>query len=299
MAAHEELRNPVTGVYPLWEALSSTTNTTALLWTFERWAKYLPLPWEGFVEPSLKYVKLNMGHSYAMAYLVTIFEAAAKNPDQILSFSLGLDPQNAQSSKKRQSSKSKKRQKEMLEEVSNDCKRNDAVAEFNHRGDIACKTVAAVWNDLQPNILSTPEGVSCLCACANVCLPHWVRQPPTQSHELIHSIMAAFQDLCLHPNRDIRGQTYEPLCNLHAAMQEHENSSVESVVADHLFKSSMHLATSCAYPQITLTICRTTMMTRSKSNATMSATSFVLSAEEKMSTPAHLGHFRCVFSMGL
>lgn len=248
MAAHEELRNPVTGVYPLWEALSGTTNTTALLWTFERWAKYLPLPWEGFVEPSLKYVKLNMGHSYGMAYLVTIFEAASKNPDQILSFSLGLDPQNPQTSKKRQSSKSKKRQKEVLEEVSTDCKRNEAVAEFNHRGDIACKTVAAVWNDLQPIIVSTPEGVSCLCACANVCLPHWVRHSPTQPHELIHSIMTAFQDLCLHPNRDIRGQTYEPLCNLHAAMQERENYSLESVMTDHLFKSSMHLATSCAYP---------------------------------------------------
>jgi hypothetical protein len=189
-----------------------------------------------------------MGHPSAMAYLVAIFEAAAKKPDQILSFALALDPQNPQSAKKRQSSKSKKRQKEMLEEASTDERRSEAIAEYQHRGDIACKTAAVVWNDLQPNILSTPEGVSCLCACANVCLPHWIRHSPGQSHDLIQSIMASFQDLCMHPSRDVRGQTYEPLCSLHLAMLEVEHSPLEPLIVDHLFRSTMHLAKSCGYP---------------------------------------------------
>ena len=248
VAAHEELRNPATGVYPLWQALAGTTNTTALLWTCERWAKYLPLPWEGFVEPSLTHVQRNLEHPSSMAYLVAIFEAASKTPEKILSFSLGLDPQN-QANKKRQSSKSKKRQKELLEEGSTDGKRSEAMAEFHHRGDIACKTAAIVWNDLQPVIASSPEGVACLCACVNVCLPHWIRHAPTQSPELVQSIMAAFQEVCLHPDRNIRGQTYEPLCNLHSAMQElDESSPLESIMVDHLFNCSMRLATSCGYP---------------------------------------------------
>ena len=248
VAAYEELKSPTTGVYPLWQALSGTNNTIALLWTFERWARYLPLPWETFVEPSLKYVQLNMGHPSAMAYLVAIFEAAAKRPEQILSFALALDPQNPQSSKKRQSSKSKKRQKEMLEEGSTEQKRNEAISEFQHRGDVACKTAAVVWNDLQPIILSSPDGVSCLCACANVCLPHWIRHSPSQSHDLIQSIMASFQGMCMHPSRDVRGQTYEPLCNLHLAMQEVDHSPFEPLMVDHLFRSAMHLAKACGYP---------------------------------------------------
>jgi hypothetical protein len=75
--------------------------------------------------------------------LVAIFEGGTWTPDQIMAKSLGLSPEqqmNQQANKKRQTSKSKKRQKELLGTHTNDAMVEQANAECHHRGAMACHT---------------------------------------------------------------------------------------------------------------------------------------------------------------
>lgn len=254
VAAHKELRSPNTGVHVVWEAtIRPTSPHVLLLWTFERWAKYLPLPWESFVEKTLDCLKNNpsmLQHPYALAYLVAIFEGASWKVDQIISFSLGIDNQNVQSGKKKKSSKSKKRQKDFVKNSTTDLELEEAKTERFHRGDVACRTIASIWKYLEPMLNSSPEGASCLCACANACFPHWAQKSSSGDMELIKSIMVSFQDICANTNRNVRGLAYEPLCNLHAATQDASarESPFLEIMTDHLFQCSMKLATSCGYP---------------------------------------------------
>mmetsp|Transcript_30193 Transcript_30193/g.46055 ORF Transcript_30193/g.46055 Transcript_30193/m.46055 type:complete len:1307 (-) Transcript_30193:228-4148(-) len=254
VAAHKELRNPDTGVHVVWQATTiHTSPNLSLLWTFERWAKYLPLPWESFVQKTLDYLVTNGGmlqHPYALSYLIAIFEGASWKVDQIITFSLGLDNQNVEGGKKKQSSKSKKRQKDIVKKSTTDFVVEEAKAERIHRGDVACRTTANIWKHLEPILKSSPEGASCLCACANACFPYWTQHPSSGGIELIRLIMTSFQDICGSLNRNIRGLAYEPLCNLHSAMQETSaaESPFQDLMTDHLFQCSMKLATSCRYP---------------------------------------------------
>ena len=257
-ASHDELRTPGTGIHLVWEVLKGTTDP-ALLWTCERWAKFLPLPLE-FLEPTLKFAEYNMGsHRAAMAYIITIMESGSWTADQILSFSLGIssDQQNHQAARKRQTSKSKKRQKERLQEGSTDDRVQQAEQECQHRGEMSCKALALVWNKLQQLIQhiassdSSGEGpLGCLCASANTCLPYLVKYGSGISVDMALSLMKYLEQMCAHPDRNVRGLTFEPLSSLHAAVTATKSLSIEleTMIVDHLHQCSVRLSFSCAYP---------------------------------------------------
>jgi hypothetical protein len=196
-----------------------------------------------------------LAHSLSLAFLIAIFESASWSSDQILAFSSGLssDQKCQPAAKKRLSSKSKKRQQELLQSNATDNKRNEAEAEWHHRGDIACSTALFIWPELEPIVQDgSPEAITCICACANSCLAHWAQNYENMTSQsvqhLIQSIMLKFQEICSHHNRSVRGLTYEPIMALNEALQR-EESPIESIIVDHLFHCSMRLAVTCHYPK--------------------------------------------------
>jgi hypothetical protein len=266
----------------------------------ERWARFLPLPLE-FLQHTVplasQYISWTQQDSSsgrkgirkaALSYLVAIYEGGTWTPEQILTKSLGLSPEQQQQSnqakKKRQTSKSKKRQQEILTERSTESMIEEAKAEFFHRGAMACHTTVMVWDALQTafraslcehnasaqadaDIQIEGEGpIGCLAACSNACLPHLLRNSSSaaqqfpQSKELFGAISKAFQEMCSSKNRVIRAFSMEPLYSLHTAMIQHIlehqghrqqqalDPELQKLLVDHFFQSSMSLATSCGYP---------------------------------------------------
>ena len=263
----------------------------------ERWARFLPLPLE-FIQHTVplarQYMDSGLHHHHgqaasirkaALSYLVAIFEGGTWTADKILAISLGLSPEqqlNQQASKKRQTSRSKKRQKEFLDTHSNDDMMEQANRECHHRGAMACHTAVLIWESLETVFRATlreddasrqdtdgieieGEGpIGCLSACADACLPHLLRysSSPTlafpQSKMLFSAISCTFQLMCKSRFRVIRAFSMEPLYSLHKALIQHVldneqpgghalDPELQSAVVEHFFKCSMSLATSCGY----------------------------------------------------
>jgi hypothetical protein len=84
--------------------------------------------------------------------------------------------------------------------------RDQAEVECQHRGETECRTTRLIWEGLAAaarQALSHHSGtdveggegpVGCLCACANVCLPHWIEHPSPEAayQTLAMSIMEVF-----------------------------------------------------------------------------------------------------------
>jgi hypothetical protein len=275
-AAHVELQSPDTGVSLLWEAIKDVpaddpVSHERLLTACERWAKFLPLPLD-FIRhtmPMARHYLAETGGSpvskAAWSYLLSIYEAGCWSLEQILSFSLGLssDQLLQQASKKRQSSRSKKRQKEAVQTRITDDRRASAESECRHRGEASVLATELVWDALGPASLAAlgtidiSDGVSeqiiCLCSCASACLSHIARHRDSERQDMAVAVMNVFQNVCSHSSRVVRALSYEPLFALHDALllsgREHQpSSSLETLFVDHLVKCSMKLAALCRYP---------------------------------------------------
>jgi len=277
-AAHEELRQPATGVYLLWEALRNNNMDdefviSHLLVTCQKWAKCLPLP-QDFVEYTVPLAgkllissssSFHPGRPAALSYLIAIYESGAWTSEYILTFSLGLSSEQLSSTqpanKKRQSSRSKRRQQERIDTTATDDLRAQAEAECRHRGEMACLATRLLWEGLAALVrqslaqsvdISGEGPLGCLCACANACLPHWLRHSSSSSCEdaaLAVSIMEVFQDICSHPDRAVRALSYEALYTLNTTLLETTRtryqqsppqppSEMETTVGNHLYQVS-------------------------------------------------------------
>lgn len=282
-AVHEELRQPSTGVYLWFEALRDCNLNdivrSNLLDTCQSWAKSLPLP-QDFIDHTVPLAGQLLvtpctpqSRASALAYICAIFEVGAWTADFILTHSLGLSSEQLSPqpiNKKKQSSRSKRRQKERIDSTATDDSRSQALAESRHRGDMACRTTHLIWDGLAANArhalthsVDTGGGgpVGCLTACANACLPHWLRYSSSSSEEaaLAVSIMELVQEVASHSDRNVRVLAYEPIFAANSTLLEvararyshvppQQLTELESTVANHLFQCTMRLATSCEYP---------------------------------------------------
>jgi hypothetical protein len=268
-AATQELRT--TGLTHLWETLQQheqgrtddRSDLLALL-TCERWAKFLPIP-DDFLQNTIplvnKYISKDEAPPYqraALAYLIAICESGAWTLEQVLTANLGIvdSLQSQQSGKKKQTSRSKKRHKEVLNTHTTDTSMAQAQAEVQHRGEIACRATMMVWDELNsaaqkalaaakdPNLQVEGEGpVGCLASSANACLPHLIRyQSLSYTKDLFTAIAGTFQEICASPNRTVRALSLEPLYTLHATVVTVLQSggrldeAIESLLVDHYFK---------------------------------------------------------------
>lgn len=298
--AGRELRT--TGLVQLWDLLQQHVSDMQqapqvhanVLTVCERWARFLPLPLE-FLQHTIplasQYITAQSSpqsetlRRAALCYLVAIYEGATWTPEQILAKALGVGEQNQaskQQGKKRQTSKSKKRQQEAVQNRTTSLAVEEASAEYQHRGTMACHTTIMAWEGLRQvfraaltqananasagaEIQIEGEGpIGCLAACANACLPHLLRTSSTplgfpQAKDLFVAISETFQEMCRSQHRVIRAFSMETIFSLHKTLVQHVleteegqhpslDAELQSVIVDFFFKCSMSLATSCGYP---------------------------------------------------
>lgn len=264
------------------------------LQTWEQWAKFLPLPMQ-FLEQSLPlvnhYLKLtssssssfdnvmntnnttnNSNHhslllenkqcpkTAAVAYLLAIFEGGTWNTEQILASTCGMTQNQLmqQAGKKKQTSRSKRRQEQVLQSRTTHESIQAAEMEVFHRGQVACRAVLGTHEGLHGNFQAAmaqaaaaaadPAGVSttvvvqgegpigCLAMAAQSCLPHLLRttclaeQQQQQQQtttttttisdatNLFQSLAQVFQSICASPHPSVRVLSLEPLYALHACL---------------------------------------------------------------------------------
>ena len=221
----------------------------------EEWAKSVPLPSE-FIDSSIPMVEsafsnmlaphatqqcLDEGHA-AMRYWIAIMEGGSWTLDKILAASLFQGAESSQQAgKKRQSSRSKKRQKEALEEKTTANLAADAQNELAQRGTVACRATILTWNSfrelLAKDLASVTNrddevlgdfAVGGICACATACLPFLLKQPDTQDQiNLFGLIGEAVADVCRSPSQMVRGFASEPLYALQAALVDASSNNIK------------------------------------------------------------------------
>jgi hypothetical protein len=193
------------------------------LTTCEQWAKYVALPLElvhatvPLINQAFGTANPTVGHhvhqhtnsterqslppvaSAAMAYWIALVEAGTWTVEQILTASL-MQPNEAsqQPNKKRQTSRSKKRNKEELDKRTTNDVLDNAQAEVAIRGQVACQTAMMTWERFRPILTAELHAMAVRCqqsgggdeddevpgdgpingitACANACLPTVLRQ---------------------------------------------------------------------------------------------------------------------------
>ena len=304
MAANTEFRNDATGVGLLKEAFKHLVDSSSsgsanndgniymqqqILIASERWARFVPLPLE-FVEFTLfstmgSMSTGNLSHESVLTtfdkhfctYLVRIYEGACMSVDQVLASAAGLSADASisgnQLGRKKQSSKSKKRQKERFQEAvdGDDAKRNEAEKEVYIRGIVASHAAMWTWDSIHalflnslavmnasPQSIVEGEGpVGCMCTCVSACLPHFIRHGPlsenaSRSTALFGAVAEALQKICSSENRSVRALAYEHIAVLHKTLTETSKSTnlteVESLSIQNICECSLILSRKCAYP---------------------------------------------------
>jgi hypothetical protein len=267
------------------QRMGETESDALTLSTVHSWSKYLPFPAELVPQvssiinrnltpasqdvedvtnahhPCTSEVERQHRRKAALACLAAVFEGGAWDVDQVLAQRVGLteNQQHQQSTKKRQSSRSKRRQRELVESSATDEILAESRSEVDHRGRVACWLTFSVWDALLASALrelatygdSNPETdvdgegpIGCVAASANASLPFLVRSAPAALSTLgldplqLFSAMAGFfQKLCSSPCKSIRSLTFEALYSLQGAIDYDRplDDGLESLIVEHFF----------------------------------------------------------------
>ena len=296
MAANSELRSEGTGIGLLKEAIAYVIETSRssdnshdtdmqrqILISSEKWARFVPLNLD-FVQYTVLSTMSGVGNGFAQvdnafcSYLIRIFEGACMSVDQVMASAAGLTAETNsvghQMGRKKQSSKSKKRQKERLEDVLNsgDSKRLEAEKEAYLRGNVACHAAIWTWDcicalflpslsamEASPQDVVDGEGpVGCICTCVSACLPHFVKhgkisEDAAQSIKLFRILTEALQKICSSENRSVRALTYEHIAVVHKALAENSQtgnlSEIEGMAMSFVCQCTIILSDKCRYPE--------------------------------------------------
>ena len=296
MAANSELRSEGTGIGLLKEAIAYLIETSRsndashdteymqrqILISSEKWARFVPLNLD-FVQYTVSTTMSGVGNGFAQvdtafcSYLIRIFEGACISVDQVMASAAGLNAESNtghQMGRKKQSSKSKKRQKERLEDVLNsgDSKRQEAEKEAYLRGNVACHVAIWTWDcicalflsslsamEASPQDVVDGEGpVGCICTCVSACLPHFVKhgkisEDAAQSVTLFRILTEALQNICSSENRSVRALTYEHVAVVHKALVDNSQtgnlSEIEGMAMSFVCQCTIILSDKCRYPE--------------------------------------------------
>ena len=309
-AASMELRSTENGMVKAWKVLvdldhgssmneiQSDMSAIQLLQCCEAWARYtaVPIPIIESTVGSLavRYMKScdhtrhskQKAQSAAFQYLVSIFESASPSltTNDVLTAALGVGAGNAgrSASKKKQSSKSKKRQDKRLgraiavtENSQNDGGSTDAAEkELLERRNAACVAAAYIFgisltdgsiqqeDGLRLAATSEPTSTHGICStvasAATSVLPHllFLERSDKGSHHnwrivLFSTITNIIRRICSLPNRDLRALAYEPLMVFHTSLNSVSvvTLQIEQVAVDEVVSCTLSLAASCGYPQ--------------------------------------------------
>ena len=241
--------------------------------TLECWGRFLSLPAEIW-DFSLPIVTSFLNHDRpeyvkaALAYVLAIWEGAACTEEEMLALSLGLTSERMgqNQGKKKQSSRSKKRHQELVEQRSDDVSTVRAREDVIQRGRIACLAATNVWGALIPHFQKAMaeaeshhqidgEGpIGCLAAAAQACLPHLLRHPTggsTDEAYLFAALAEALQRICACNNPLVRVLALEPTYKLHEVVLDILRSggalddTLEDLLVDHFYKVSFIRTVGC------------------------------------------------------
>mmetsp|Transcript_27547 Transcript_27547/g.59322 ORF Transcript_27547/g.59322 Transcript_27547/m.59322 type:complete len:1400 (+) Transcript_27547:106-4305(+) len=269
-----------------------STSSVPLFQMCEAWGKYVPLPID-FVNNSVPLIlqaweQLRSSHQdrpqglaeakAAMAYWIAVMEGGTWTIDQVLTSSLVQSKEGSrQPNKKKQSSKSKKRNQQLVEEKITNEVYTSACNEVQQRGQVACTMAQQTLTVLQELLMielrriadlaieeQDVQGdgpVGAITTCANACLPYLLRASIVHqdkgSMELFVSIGQLIQQVCASPSSMVRSFASESLFTLHEALvkslTDNQNISPNKdffeAVIKHFFQSSINLSFQCGYPQ--------------------------------------------------
>ena len=257
--------------------------------TCERWARFVPLP-KDFVEKTISYTlnhilpnmdsnSVNVIQKAFCSYLISIFESACLSIPQIVSLNIGLSTNmNGPDGRKRQSSKSKKRQKERYNSATNDDHIKQATEEQLHRRIVACHAALLSWDALyqmfeqslrissHDNFTAQGEGpIGCICTLISACLPHIIKNQDHGDEKVVATsfvskIMEALKLVCSNNNASVRALSFEHIPIVNATLVEKTTLSksqtasasdlteLETCIARNLAECAIVLAERCAYP---------------------------------------------------
>ena len=274
-AATHELRT--IGLVQLWEALQHLNHeltqtdvlTTSIrdgwtLTTIGRWATYVRIPSDllhhlsPLLHQYIMTVKEDDGSQgminqrLALGSVMAVCEFATWTLEKILAHNLGFSEHQkpAPATKKRQTSRSRKRNKNLLETNTTEAVLTDAMDEIERRGESACQVISAAWLPLSEMVrrdlslctsdAHTVDGegpIGCLAVAAESCLPFLVRHPSYPGgHELFIAVASLFQELCHSPCKSVRGVSFEALYSLRKATLENPvDYRMQVLVVEHFF----------------------------------------------------------------
>ena len=250
------------------------------------WALYVPLPLD-FIEHTVPLASRYIGsctvpgsgvaRRLAFSYGIAIFEGATKTVEEILQTILGIGGGTPQLNRKRQSSKSKKRQKERLDDAiqsdqgsGEDSILADAEQELLLRQVGSCCCARLALESIKVSVtteLTSPDGgeasggegpIGCLASCASACLPFIIKSNEAQLSQLgdVQSLFQATSELLLlvasSNSSVVRALTYSPILAVHGGLVKAGptscNDQVYRFAIDFVFRSTMVLANECKYP---------------------------------------------------
>ena len=250
------------------------------------WALYIPLPLD-FIEHTIPLASRYIGSSnipgsdaarrLALGYIIAIFEGATKTAEEILQTILGIGGGMPQLNRKRQSSKSKKRQKERLQDAiksdqgaGEDSVLAEAERELLLRQVGSCVCARLALESIKVSVtseLASPDGgeasggegpIGCLGACASACLPFIIKANEAQISQLgdVQSLFQATSELLLQVASSsspvVRALAYGPILAIHGGLVKAGSANcgdqVYQFAIDFIFRTTMILANECKYP---------------------------------------------------
>jgi hypothetical protein len=238
-------------------AESSPMSLWWLLRTLQSWSRFLPLSveiWQCSLPIVQHFLRSERGDyvKSAFMYLLSIWESAASTEDEILALIVGLTSEgHQQAGKKKQSSRAKKRHKELLNERSDDKAISEARNDLLMRRHLACVAASDVWDCIIPHfnlaITSASHGhaidgegpIGCVAAAAQACLPFLLTQTVNATADkanLFAGLAEALQKVCASSSPVVRVLALEPIYGLHEVVvkMSHDNQEVDNSVEDTL-----------------------------------------------------------------
>lgn len=271
----------------LWEWMlqqrdSGSDSDLWFLRTMERWARHLPL------DPQLAGTHLvpllnrhlittttdPNHHRAALALLLSILEGASWSYDKVLAASLGLGDaqQQHQPNRKRQSSRSKRKQEKVVSRETSDSIEQQAEREVVTRRQVACFLVGGVLREslggavqqalsdaaTHPQQQVDGEGpLGVLAEAVTACVPYLLEHG---QEELFRALTEIVPHVCASAHPAVRAMSYEPLHTVHKAILEllrndgngspqvQLEEGLEGVVVEFFGNCALSLAQSCGYP---------------------------------------------------
>ncbi|KAL7563844.1 hypothetical protein ACA910_019572 [Epithemia clementina (nom. ined.)] len=245
-----------------------------MLATLEKWARFLCVP-RAMVDELTSLLasfirsRNDKERAVALLFFNSVFEGGDWTVEQVLSFGFGLSEHQLihQAGKRRQSSRSRRKHKELVSNKTTEDSAEQAQQEVIERGRIACRVAVATWSQLNASFRQSLESASeeggqvdgegpigCVATAAQTCLPFILKEGTNAevpgALELFQELSKAVVQLCCSRNQTVRCLALPPIHAVYRALVStyQEQPLQTEFVLEILQQCLTRLASSCSYP---------------------------------------------------